>query len=251
MSEERLWLALDDEGEPEIFTSIQGEGPSLGAPRTFIRLSGCNLHCKWCDTAYTWNWASTPFDHLTGEKFDPDQERVSVSIAEIAKKVAETSPMGIVLTGGEPLLQKSKLAPLIDAIKSECGPVWVEIETNGSIAPPIDLCRHVNQFNVSPKLAHSGNAAEIALKADVLKQYAALPAASFKFVIAEEIDIDQVRTLVRDFQISPQRVFLMPLGTTSEAIRERSLWMVGLCTRYGFRFTDRLHIHLFGDTRGT
>ena len=251
MSDNSLWLAVDDDKEPEIFASIQGEGPSLGAPRTFIRLSGCNLHCKWCDTDYTWNWDTTPFIHETGVKYSADDERVSRTIDEITELVAKTEPVGIVITGGEPLLQKQKLAALITSIKSACGPVWVEIETNGSIEPPAELIPLVNQFNVSPKLAHSGNEAAVALKRSSISKFASLPSSWFKFVIADPDNMDQVRALVRDFKIPNERVFLMPLGTSMAIIRERSQWLVDECLRYGFRFTDRLHIHLFGDTRGT
>ena len=251
MSDTSLWLAVDDDSQPEIFASIQGEGPSLGAPRTFIRLSGCNLHCHWCDTAYTWNWEGTDFSHDVNVKFDPKDERVSLDISDITRRVAETQPVGIVLTGGEPLMQKGKLVPLIEAIKNECGPVWVEIETNGSILPTPELVSHVNQFNISPKLAHSGNAPDIALRKDILTKYAQLPAAWFKFVIGDKSDLDQVSELVRENQIANDRVFLMPLGTTSEIVRERSLWLADACVELGYRFSDRLHIHLFGDTRGT
>ena len=251
MSSETLWLAVDDEGEPEIFASIQGEGPSLGAPRTFIRLSGCNLHCKWCDTAYTWNFEGTPFHHDQGVKFDPSRERLSRSISEIARRVAVDEPTGIVITGGEPLLQKGKLAPLITAIKEASGPVWVEIETNGSIAPPDELLSLVNQFNISPKLSHSGNDETVAKNGSSLEMLARLPSSWFKFVVGEPSDIEEIKALAARHKIPSERIFLMPLGTTSGDIRVRSKWLVDECLRYGYRFTDRLHIHLFGDTRGT
>ena len=148
-------------------------------------------------------------------------------------------------------MQKQKLTELITAIKEACGPVWVEIETNGSIAPPRSLIPLVNQFNVSPKLAHSGNDPSIALNPEMLELFSRLPSAFFKFVISDPDNMDQVRALVRDFRIANERVYLMPLGTSGEKIRERSQWLVDECLREGFRFSDRLHIHLFGDTRGT
>lgn len=251
MSSEALWLAVDDEGEPEIFASIQGEGPSLGSPRTFIRLSGCNLHCKWCDTAYTWNFEGTPFHHDQGVKFDPASERLSRTIHEIADHVSKDGPTGIVITGGEPLLQKGKLAPLITAIKEASGPVWVEIETNGTIAPPDDLLPLVNQFNVSPKLSHSGNDEAVAKNEASLEAFARLSSSWFKFVVGEPCDVNEIKALAARHKIPSERIFLMPLGTTSEDIRTRSAWLVDECLRIGYRFTDRLHIHLFGDTRGT
>lgn len=251
MTDPALWLAVDDTGGPEIFSSVQGEGASLGSPRVFIRLSGCNLHCKWCDTAYTWNFEGTPFDHESGQKFDVEAERVSCTVDEIVRRVSAFSPTGIVITGGDPLLQKAKLAPLILAIKEACGPVWVEIETNGSIAPPVDLVPLINQFNISPKLQHSGNDASVALKPELLDGFAQLPASWFKFVVSTPEDLDEIVRLVRRHRIPSEKVFLMPLGTDSKTIRTRSGWLVDECLKYGFRLSDRLHIHLFGDTRGT
>ena len=251
MADDTLWLAVDDRGQPEIFASVQGEGPSLGSPRTFIRLSGCNLHCVWCDTAYTWNWEGTAFDHETGRKFAPENERIVQTIDEIVSRVADTSPSGIVITGGEPLMQKGRLAPLITAIKEACGPVWVEIETNGSVLPTRDLIPLINQFNVSPKLSHSGNDMAVAQREQSLTAFAALPSSWFKFVISEPGDVEEVLRISDRYKIAHDRVFLMPLGTSSKDIRDRSGWIIDKCLKHGFRFTDRLHIHIFGDTRGT
>lgn len=251
MSDTRLRLAIDDRGEPEIFHSIQGEGASTGAPRVFVRLSGCNLHCKWCDTAYTWNWVETPFSHDSGQKYQLDKQTVTLTAAEIAERVKAFEPVGIVITGGEPLLQQARFPELISQIKSVCGPVWVEIETNGSIRPTTELAEIVNQFNVSPKLAHSGNPAELALKAESLAVFASLSSAWFKFVIADPEQVKDVAALARQYRISPDRILLMPLGTRSDVLRDRTEWLIPLCLEYGYRFTDRLHIHLFGNTRGT
>lgn len=251
MTEPRLRLAVDDHGEPEIFHSIQGEGVSLGAPRAFVRLSGCNLHCKWCDTPYTWNWTGTPFQHDQGEKYDLADQTRDLSPAEIAAKVARFSPVGIVITGGEPLLQQIRLPAMISAIKSACGPVWVEIETNGSLLPSAELISMVNQFNISPKLAHSGNDRALALREDRLQKLAELPQSWFKFVVSAPDDLGEIDALVRRLRVGADRVILMPLGTTGKALRDRTGWVVDACLARGYRFSDRLHIHLFGDTRGT
>lgn len=251
MSDTLIRLAVDDEGGPEIFHSVQGEGVSTGAPRVFIRLSGCNLHCKWCDTAYTWNWEGTPFQHEKDEKFDLSAQTISLSVSEIADRVAAFQPVGIVITGGEPLLQQGRLPEIIAAIKAAAGPVWVEIETNGSIKPGAELARLVNQFNVSPKLFHSGNDTDLALKPESLTVFASLPSTWFKFVIGEPEDIAEVDQLVRHLKVGADRVMLMPLGTDTPTLRQRSAWLTDECLKRGYRFSDRLHIHLFGDTRGT
>lgn len=251
MSERALWLAVDDRGEPEIFHAIQGEGISQGAPRVFIRLSGCNLHCVWCDTPYTWNWTESQFAHEDGKKFDISEERVKVGLADIANKVSAFQPVGIVITGGEPLLQQRQLPAMIDAIKEQTGPIYVEIETNGSIAPDAQIVERVNQFNVSPKLHHSGNEPSLALNPDRLSFWRGCPGANFKFVVSSPKDLDEIDTLIRSHRIPASRVSLMPLGRDGVSLRARSEWLTEECLKRGYRFTDRLHIHLFGDTRGT
>ncbi|HBM73653.1 MAG TPA: pyrroloquinoline quinone biosynthesis protein PqqE, partial [Erythrobacter sp.] len=153
----------------------------------------------------------------------------------------------LVITGGEPLLQAPALARLLGHLPD----VTVEIETNGTTkaSPALDI--RIDQFNVSPKLAHSGNPAELALIPERLDAYATDPRAWFKFVIAAPADLDEVLALRDRYRFKPDHVFLMPEGTDSATLREREQWLAPLCVEHGFRMSDRLHIHLFGDTRGT
>ena len=129
--------------------------------------------------------------------------------------------------------------------------VTVEIETNGTALPPPKLDVWVDQFNISPKLAHSGNARELVIVPAVLRRYASDGRAFFKFVVAEPADVDEVREVVRANALPRGRVFVMAEGTDGATLRARQEWLVPLCLEHGFRLSDRLHIHLFGDTRGT
>jgi len=246
----QLNLALDDEGGPEIFRSIQGEGPMAGRERTFIRLSGCNLHCRWCDTAYTWNWIGTPFEHENGRKFTPGEEMTKCSATEAAARVCALPAEGVVITGGEPLMQRASLIALIDAVKAEAPGARIEIETNGSIAPGAELARRVDLFVVSPKLAHAGNDAALALNAGALAAFAALPHAHFKFVCQAPADVEAAAALAAQHAIAPARVSIMPEGIESETIRARLPTLAKAAQARGFSVSDRLHIHLFGQKRG-
>ena len=127
----------------------------------------------------------------------------------------------------------------------------VEIETNGTGAPSAALDALVQQYNVSPKLAHSGNPAELALIPERLAAWAQEPRAFFKFVIATPDDLAEVLALQDRYAIAGARIFLMPEGTSSATLRARQAWLSDLCMRHGMRMSDRLHIHLYGDTRGT
>lgn len=148
-----LKLARNDQGEPEIFRSIQGEGPAIGRPRTFVRLSGCNLHCVWCDTAYTWNWAGTPFAHQNGTKFEIGAEMLKLSAIETAARIKALPSEGVVITGGEPLLQTEAVVELIDALRADDHRAIVDIESNGSIVPSDELIERIDYFVLSPKLS--------------------------------------------------------------------------------------------------
>jgi organic radical activating enzyme len=129
--------------------------------------------------------------------------------------------------------------------------IAVEIETNGTVAPPPRLDVRVDQYNVSPKLAHSGNPADLALIPERLDAWATEPRAYLKFVVASPADVDEVLALHARYRFRPERVFLMAEGTDSTTLRGRQAWLSALCLKHGFRMSDRMHIHLYGDTRGT
>ncbi len=242
-----LTLATDDTGGPEIFASLQGEGPSMGLPVAFVRLSRCNLACTWCDTAYTWRFEGDNRPHRDGIAFERKANQVTLSPADTAERIAALGQKRLVITGGEPLLQAGALAEMLALLPD----ISVEIETNGTVAPPARLDVRVDQYNVSPKLAHSGNPADLALIPERLEAWASDPRAFLKFVIAAPEDVEEVLALQQRYRVKPGQVFLMAEGTDSATLRARQVWLSDLCLKHGFRMSDRMHIHLYGDTRGT
>ncbi|MCL4673024.1 MAG: 7-carboxy-7-deazaguanine synthase QueE [Sphingomonadaceae bacterium] len=242
-----LTLATQAPDEPELFASIQGEGPSAGMPVAFVRLSRCNLACTWCDTAYTWRFEGDNRPHRDGIAFERKANQLVLDEADVAERIAALGQSRLVVTGGEPLLQGAALARLLDLLPD----MSVEIETNGTVAPPVALDVRVDQYNVSPKLAHSGNDAGLALVPERMDAWATDARAFLKFVIAEPADVDEVLALQARYRFPSSRTFLMAEGTDSASLRARQQWLSALCLEHGFRLSDRLHIHLYGDTRGT
>lgn len=225
-------------GEPEVFASIQGEGVSVGMPSTFVRLATCNLRCVWCDTAYTWDW----------ERYDRLGQTMAMDAEQLLERVRDFRPRNVVVTGGEPLIQRHELRLLL-ANLHQAG-YRVEIETNGTIGPG-NLVDLVNQWNVSPKLAHSGNEGLRRIDESVLREFGAIEQAWFKFVVSSPDDLKEIRSVAAEAGMDPSRIVLMPEGQTAEEIAGRSAWLVDVCAEYGYRFTTRLHILLWGDRRGT
>lgn len=246
-----LALATISEGQPEVFAALQGEGASAGRPSVFVRLSRCNLACEWCDTAYTWRFTGDNRPHRDGAAFDRGTNQLVLDEADVAQRILAFPPQRLVVTGGEPLLQGAALARLLALVKAERPAMHIEVETNGTVAATPALDALIDQFNVSPKLAHSGNPAALALIPERLAAYAADPRAFFKFVIAQPGDVDEVLALAETHALAPTRIFLMAEGRDSATLRQRGAWLADICMAYGFAFTDRLHIHLSGDTRGT
>lgn len=242
-----LTLATTTPGEPEIFASLQGEGPSIGRPCTFVRLSRCNLACTWCDTAYTWRFEGDNRPHRDDRAFERKANQVALDEAEVAARIMALGQDRLVVTGGEPLLQGAALARMVALLKG----ISVEIETNGTVAPHAALAPLVSQYNVSIKLKHSGNPVESAQIPERMVEWVQKPQAWFKFVIAAPEDLAEVLDLQARYAIPAARIYVMPEGTTSATIRERTAWLAPLALDHGLRFTDRLHIHLYGDTRGT
>lgn len=242
-----LTLATTTPSEPEIFASLQGEGLSAGQPCAFVRLSRCNLACQWCDTAYTWRFTGDNRPHRDPQTYARSANQMVLREDEVAARIAALGQNRLVVTGGEPLLQGAALARLAALLPG----MAVEIETNGTVAPHHALDPLVSHYTVSPKLGHSGNAADLALPAERLRAWAAEPRAWFKFVVAEPADLDEVLGLIARHDIDRARVFVMPEGTDSAVLSARARWLAPLVLAHGLRLSDRLHIHLYGDTRGT
>lgn len=212
----------------EIFTSIQGEGSTAGKPAVFLRLSGCNLKCSWCDSQYAWTGGD-----------DLGYNQIGFRIM----KQAGDHIRRLVITGGEPLLQANELQPLIQAL-----PGWsIEIETNGTISPPFPY-RNI-QYNVSPKLSSSGVTRDLALNILALKDFRCYNSI-YKFVVKDMIDLREVEDLVRTLPLYAENIYLMPEGLDEETLRQRMLWIVVEAIKRGYNVSPRLQVSIWGNRRG-
>ncbi len=226
----------------EIFYSIQGEGELAGVPSVFVRTSGCNLRCAWCDTPFaSWRPEGKP-----------------LTIDEIVGEVIRHPANHVVLTGGEPMV-----APGIADLAAELKLLGrhVTIETAATVAPGGIAC---DLASLSPKLLNSApDALQHAAwrrRHEALRWQPGVVCAwmdagpwQLKFVVTQPEDLDEIEEMLtqlrRDFP--RHKVLLMPEGTTAAALRERGPWLAGLCKKHGFRYAHRLQIELFGNTRGT
>ena len=254
MAESTLKLARLDDG-PEIFHSIQGEGVTAGMPSVFIRASLCNLHCKWCDTDYTWNWEGTPWEHendtLPGyRKYTKDQWLIETTVSDVMTAVTPHSSRNVILTGGEPLLQETAWCDLMEILLEKDSSYRFEVETNGTQTPGSRFDSLIHQYNVSPKLTNSGNPTGLREQSDTLAFFSTSGKAWFKFVIAQETDLVETESMVKKHSIPRDRILLMPEGRDAETLARRRLWLAGICLEKGYRFSDRLHVHLWGAKRG-
>ena len=239
---------LDD--KPEIFHSLQGEGVSMGVPSVFVRASLCNLHCSWCDTAYTWNWHNTPWQHEDQTKFSKDDCIISLEPEKVAAIIAQFPCRNIVLTGGEPLLQQDAWVELIQHLRTIDPDYTFEMETNGTQVPSEQLAPLIGQWNVSPKLSNSGNEQSLRIKSPSMQWFADKPYAWFKFVVQSDADLDEVQAIEQQLKLPKHRVLLMPEGRDEATLNRRRLWLADICRDQGYRFSDRLHIQLWGAKRG-
>lgn len=235
-----MLIVAKSEGKPEIYYTIQGEGYNTGMPAIFLRLSNCNLHCVWCDAYYTFNWSNTPWQQ-NFPKVKREDFQIQMSDDEILKLIQEFPCKNVVVTGGEPLLQQQRLVTLLSTLCSMG--YWIEIETNTTIVPH-QIHPFVDIYNCSPKLESSANLLRFREKEEAYRFFAATTKAWFKFVIQDEKDLSEVLCLVKKYQL--KQVYLMPEGTTDEQLKQRAAWLVEACKQYGFQFSNRLQIHLYG-----
>lgn len=125
-----------------------------------------------------------------------------------------------------------------------------EVETNGTLSPTPEFDDAIDQHNVSPKLENSNNPRRLREKPAALRFFAASPKAVFKFVIAEKNDLGEVLELLEKYAITPEKVWLMPEGASAAILAKRRKWLVEICKTYGFRYSDRLHVQIWGRKKG-
>jgi 7-carboxy-7-deazaguanine synthase len=219
----------------EIFHSIQGEGTLVGVPSVFVRTSGCNLRCTWCDTPYT-SW-------------QPEGEERSVS--SIVDDVAAYGATHVVITGGEPMI-----APEIEELTKRLAQ-HITIETAGTV----DAHVRCDLMSISPKLANStprtrdnGRWADqherLRYQPEILRRLIQRYPYQLKFVITEPDDLQQVNAMLPEIGASRDRVVLMAEGLDAGILAERGRWLAEIAKQEGFRMTPRMHIDLWGNRRG-
>ena len=221
----------------EIFHSVQGEGKWTGVPSIFIRTSGCNLRCSFCDTPLT-SWSP---------------EGVEMNQDQILREISQWECEHVVITGGEPLLLK-EMVPFSRILKDR-GHV-ITFETAGTVTQEVTA----DLISLSPKMKNS-TPDDPAWKDRHERPRENEEAVRFltenydyqlKFVIDEPEDVAEVNEYLDRFSfLDREKVFLMPQGVTTETLREKEEWMTDLANRNGFQFSRRLHIELFGNKPGT
>lgn len=223
----------------EVFgPTIQGEGKSQGLEVMFVRLSFCNLKCVWCDTKYTWDWS----------QYDRNIEVRTMTTDEVLQRLVASKCKAVVISGGEPMLQQNSMLGLLSELyRNE---FWTEVETNGTIAPVDEFSRLISQFNCSPKLSNSGDSEKMRLNPKSLHALSMIGKAFFKFVISSSKDIAEVISIIKSYSISPDRVYLMPLGKTIEELGVTTSIVKTIARDEGFNFSSRLHVETWGSKRG-
>lgn len=239
----------------EIFgPTIQGEGSAAGQHCLFIRLFGCNLECRWCDTPETWAVTAAKAARTdSGKVYVANEQRFQMTSDMILTELMMrwdivNKPTLIVVSGGEPMIQRLQLAPLTRHL-FDLGN-RIHIETAGTIKTTPELDLTVQQYNVSPKLEHSGNAFKKRYKPDALANLMHTGKAHFKFVVQSTKDFPEIDFLVKELDIPRSRVTIMPEGTNVVDNVRVAQDVIDAATRAGYNLSFRSHILIWGNKKG-
>jgi 7-carboxy-7-deazaguanine synthase len=236
----------------EIFYSIQGEGILAGVPSVFVRSSGCNLRCTWCDTPYTsWNPEGRDYsiEEIVAEVLQNSNHQGAAMTPRTGRHATH-----VVVTGGEPMIADG-IVDLTHRLKES--DLHITIETAGTVHKDV-AC---DLMSISPKLAnstpHERDGGRWAAQHDrlryqpgVLKKLTSEFEYQLKFVVTAPQDLAEIESMIQETGAERNRVVLMAEGTDATTIRERAAWITEICKREGFRYSPRLHIDLWGNRRG-
>jgi 7-carboxy-7-deazaguanine synthase len=232
----------------EIFHSIQGEGNTIGKNCVFLRLSGCNVNCEFCDSKFSWDMKNSK----------------SIKDEEVLKFLNQSKSKRLVITGGEPLLQIKEIINLVEYLRKKIKDIDIEIETSAAIEIEKECFKKLQniQFNISPKFKkvykNKGELYQTSLKTIKLivnnfSNYI------LKFVIQEEGELKEINTII-DFLCDSnfftkkedivKNVYLMPEGTNIDKQKERILEIIEMCKNTGYNFSPRVHILIWNDKKG-
>ena len=224
----------------EIYRSVQGEGLLTGTPSVFVRTSGCNLRCWFCDTPYT-SW---------------EPEGHDMAVDEIVAQIEEWDCRHVVLSGGEPMLY-AELIPLCDSLRSRHR--HITIETAGTLYLPVSC----DLMSISPKLDSSTPSSKEhphwsrrhrrqRHRPEVIRRLMSEHPFQLKFVVDTPADLDEIQECMKTLpDVDPERLLLMPQGTDREDLDERATWLRPYCHQHGYVFCPRKQIEWFGAVRGT
>lgn len=224
----------------EIFYSIQGEGKLTGVPSVFVRTTGCNLRCTWCDTPFT-SW---------------DPVGVEMTDEEIMDAIADHPASHVVLTGGEPMIFEG-VGTFTRLVRE--GGYHLTIETAATVWRDVTC----DLASISPKLANStpwdreeGKFADSheanRINLDTIRRFMAFPDYQLKFVVDCQEDIREIDLLLAKLGgVELTNVLLMPQGVTAEELGTKGRWVAELCKAKGYRYCPRVHVSLYGLARGT
>ncbi len=221
----------------EIFYSLQGEGFLAGVPSVFVRLAGCPLRCRWCDTKYAW-------DEKAGQDY---------SVDKIAQTIKQWPCRFIVITGGEPMTN-SDLPKLVQELKA--ADKHITIETAGIAFMPDLAC---DLMSISPKLSnsaptdpelasiHEDSRLDIAVLCKLIDSYQF----QLKFVVDSQADLPEIQqTLEKLGNVDSEKVMLMPQAATRDELLAKSPMVAEMCKHTGFAFSQRLQVLLWNNQKG-
>lgn len=224
----------------EVYAAPQGEGEFAGTPSVFVRTTGCNLRCWYCDTPFT-SWEPVGSQR---------------SVADLVEEISSHNIEHVVLTGGEPMLPL-EVIELTQRLRERSH--FITIETAGTVFREVEC----DLMSLSPKLSNSTPSVDRSAvwaarheqlrdRPQVIERLIAEYRYQFKFVVDRREDIAEIEQYLQRFpSIDRQRVWLMPQATSQTALSDKTSWLAPLAQQTGLRFSSRLHIAAHGNKRGT